>query len=268
MDNRLQKIGMILAVWFSLYYFCAWLFVKLPWPGSLSALWLSGNLCALSSYLLLFRLVPMKMSRQNMIVILLFSMMLNLCINNMSFLNAQVIHAYMGINLSLICIALCAGCLVCSGVKKKTHIIPLAFAAGMADIWSVTQGVTKHVVQSETSMSYLLLHFPVMGKGIQPMIGVADFIFAVLFMSLAYRFNLSIKRSNFAIAGSFLGAVTIAVLTRQSIPVLPVMGFCFITVHYHQIRITSVKEKKDTLLELTIIALVLMMISLLKTLNS
>ena len=56
-----------------------------------------------------------------------------------------LLHLYAGINLSLIGTALCGGLLLSQIIKKKTYIIPLAAAAGLADIWSVVFGVTKEI---------------------------------------------------------------------------------------------------------------------------
>jgi len=149
-------------------------------------------------------------------------------------------------------------------IKRPTYIIPLATAAGIADIWSVGFGITKEVVKSETAMNFLLFSFPVADKGIYPIIGVTDFIFAGMFLSLSQRFNLAVQRTRILIATAIVLSIAVGVLGGVGVPVLPVMGLLFILGHYQTIKIVDPREKKEAAQGILIIIAALAFISLIK----
>ncbi|MFC1515377.1 hypothetical protein ACFL7E_01315 [Thermodesulfobacteriota bacterium] len=157
----------------------------------------------------------------------------------------SLIHHLAGINLSLLGIALCGGLLVSGIIKKPSYLIPLSLIAGIADFWSVFFGVTKQIAVSRTATNYVLLSFPVAGKGIQPLIGAADFLFSAMYIDLSRRFNLSQKRTISVIILSLLFSIIIAVIVGKGVPVLPVMAVFFIIAHYNHIRIVDPQEKRE-----------------------
>ncbi|MBW2192864.1 MAG: hypothetical protein JRF27_03645 [Deltaproteobacteria bacterium] len=171
--------------------------------------------------------------------------------------NDSLIHHLAGINLSLLGIALCGGLLVSGIIKKPSYLIPLSLIAGIADVWSVSFGVTKQIAVSRTAANYVLLNFPVAGQGIQPLIGAADFLFSAMYIDLSRRFNLSLKRTISVLIFSLLFSITIAVFIGKGVPVLPVMAVFFILAHYDHIRIVDPQEKREAV-KGTVIVLVLL----------
>jgi len=168
--------------------------------------------------------------------------------------NDPLLHYLAAINLSLLGIALCGGLLASGIIKKTSYLIPLSVIAGIADCWSVFAGVTKQITASRVATNYFLVNFPVSGQGIQPLIGVADFLFSAMYLDLSQRFNLSMKRTLFVLITSFLASITLATLIGTGLPVLPIMAVLFIAAHYDRIRIVDPREKKDALIGATIVA--------------
>jgi len=168
--------------------------------------------------------------------------------------NDPLLHYLAAINLSLLGIALCGGLLASGIIKKTSYLIPLSVIAGIADCWSVFAGVTKQIAASRVATNYFLVNFPVSGQGIQPLIGVADFLFSAMYLDLSQRFNLSMKRTLFVLITSFLASITLATLIGTGLPVLPIMAVLFIAAHYDRIRIVDPREKKDALIGATIVA--------------
>ena len=266
----IRRIGVWLLAWTGLFYLCFWGFAKIPDLGIVSSVWISGIICSLSTFGILCALITTPISRRMMAVILMSCIGANIAINQVA---GAVVpsggiaagHLHMGINVTLLGVAVCGGVLLSCGVRKKTYIIPLVLAAGMADIWSTTLGVTRQVIQSPVAMNHLLIHFPVIGRGVQPLVGITDFAFAALFMSMAGRFHLSVKKTQLVVGASFVIAITMAVISGHGTPVLPIMCILFIAAHYRDIKVIDPREKKEALMGLFIIAIALIVITLLKS---
>jgi hypothetical protein len=169
---------------------------------------MSGLICSLSAFGVLSFLVAKKLERQKAVIILILCLGTDIGINKLlqgfQTANSSMLHYYAWINVTLLGIALCAGILLSSIIKKPSYLIPLAVVAGLADIWSVSFGVTNKIIQSRTAMNFLLFSFPVAGKGILPVIGVTDFIFATMFLSLSSRFDMPVIRTQVLVAASFI----------------------------------------------------------------
>ncbi len=280
-DSRLDKIdgvsitgrttmpAVILAVWIGIFYVCYYIFAKVSFSSGALDFVISGLICSLSAFGVLSFLVEKKLQRQKAVVILILCLGADIGINKVlqGFQTANsnsLLHYYAGINLTLMGIALAGGILLGSIIKKPSYLIPLAAAAGLADIWSVGFGVTKKIVQSRTAMNFLLFSFPVAGKGILPVIGVTDFIFAAMFLSLSFRFDMPVIRTQILVAASFIISITVAVFGGFGVPVLPVMGVLFIIGQYKYVKIVDPKEKREAVCGILIIATALAVVTFIK----
>ena len=89
------------------------------------------------------------------------------------------------------------GLWIAEGIDDITHLIPVALIATMADIWSVSAGVTAKIVVS-SSINYFLLRFPVLGTSSIPfLIGLTDFLFFAILL-----FPADVVISEFATRGT------------------------------------------------------------------
>lgn len=257
--------AMIIAGWICAFYISYFLFTRISFSKPILALAISGFICSLSVFMVLIFLVKKHIETHQsiMISILILSLCADVGINMMiqGFqIEGTLLHFYAAINITLMGIAISGGILVSSMIKKPSYLIPLTAAAGLADIWSVVFGVTNKIVQSKTAMNYLLFTFPIPGKGINPIIGVTDFVFAAMFLSLTYRFNMPVIRTRIILAASFIISISIAVFGGFGVPVLPVMGMLFIIGQYKHIKIVDPKEKRDAWLGILIITAALAMV--------
>jgi len=284
-DSRSEKIGgaaiagrtvmytVIIAVWAGVFYSCYYIFSKTSFSvGTLNSA-MSGLICSLSAFGVLSFLVAKKLERRKALIILILCLGADIGINKVlqgiQTANSNILlHYYAGINLTLLGIALCGGILLSSIIKKPSYLIPLVAAAGLADIWSVSFGVTNKIIQSRTAMNFLLFSFPVAGKGILPVIGVTDFIFAAMFLSLSSRFDMPVIRTQVLMAASFIISITVAVFGGFGVPVLPVMGLLFIIGQYKYIKIVNPEEKREAVYGILIIATALAVITFIKYLFS
>lgn len=233
------------------------------------SLFAAGLICSLSALITIFlfvnkNLLPMTHTL-TMVLILLVSLGADILMNAILqkiHTESALLHVYACINIALLGVAISGGMLVSHIIKKPSYVIPLAAAAGLADLWSVSVGVTHEIIQSKTAMNHLLLTFPVSGKGVVPLVGVTDFLFAVMFLSLSNRFDMPTIRTRIILPASFIISISIAVFGGFGVPVLPVMGGLFILGHYRYVKITDSKDKRDALMGIFIIASVLAIITI------
>ncbi len=258
----------IVMFWVVMFYVCYFLFAGADSScrGTI-ALLVSGLICSLSALVVLFFLVEQELEHWKTIALLILCVGTDIGINKiiqggLAVSDSGMLHCHVGLNLTLMGIALCGGTLLGRIIKKPSYLIPLAAAAGLSDIWSVAFGVTHTIVQSRAAMNFLLFSFPVSGKGILPIIGVTDFVFAAMFLSLSDRFDMPRVRTRILIAASFIISITIAVIGGVGVPVLPVMGMFFIIGQYKYVRIVDPKEKRDAVFGILIIATALAVLTL------
>ncbi len=258
----------IITAWIGVFYGCFFLFSRVSFPGDVTAMGVSGLACSLSAFGAVVLLSGKQFPRSRLVVMLMLCAFADIGINLAMLyypLPERITpHINAGVNLTLIGIAFCGGLLVSEMIKKPSYIIPLAAAAGLADVWSVSLGVTNEIIQSPTAMNFLLFSFPVAGKGVVPIIGVTDFVFATMFLSISRKFDLPMTRTRLLLAASFVLSVGVAVVGGFGVPVLPVMGVLFIVGNHAHVRITDPKEKRDAVLGLLIIVVALAAISLIR----
>ena len=258
----------IVVFWVAIFYAYYFLFAGADASCcGTTALFVSGLICSLSALVVLFFLVGKKLENWKIIALLILCVGADIGINKiiqggLDVNDSRLLHCHVGLNLTLMGIALCGGALLSRIIRKPSYLIPLAAAAGLSDIWSVAFGVTNTIAQSRTAMNFLLFSFPVAGKGILPIIGVTDFVFAAMFLSLSDKFNMPIVRTRVLIAASFIISITIAVIGGGGVPVLPVMGMLFIIGQYKHVKIVDPKEKRDAVFGLLIIAAALAVLTL------
>ncbi len=267
-----HKVGapaaVVVIAWAGVFYFCSFLFARISFSSEIMAMGASGLACTLSALGALVLLVGKPVARHRLVVILILCALadigVNLAVLRFPPADQGVAHVYAGINVMLMGIAVCGGLLMSELIKKPSYIIPLAAAAGIADIWSVSFGVTNTIVSSRTAMNFLLFSFPVAGKGVLPIIGVTDFAFAAMFLSLSRKFDFPETKTRLLLAASFILSVGVAVLGGFGVPVLPVMGVLFIAGNYSHVKLTDPREKRDAAWGLLIIVAALVAVTLIK----
>lgn len=141
------------------------------------------------------------------------------------------------INFLLFAVALSAGCLLGKKVEKASHIFAIIALGAVMDYWSVSSGVTKNIISSKLNCYYFLFNWTVAGSDniTYPLIGSTDFLFIVLFLFLARKFDLGILANS---AGLFAG-VALSILSASvlgyGIPALPFIGLSVFLINFRKI---------------------------------
>lgn len=98
------------------------------------------------------------------------------------------------------------------------------------DIWSVSSGPTKHVIEDRPGIiENVAVGYPFPGSGAAIYLGPPDVIFFAIFLGLAARFRLRLAWTWIGMAG-LLGATLAAVVlgTVSGLPALPAVCFGFL----------------------------------------
>jgi len=269
-----EFMGFILApsIWLLLFYSMVfWIVPALEGPlaglpKNLSGvpIFLSAGLMSLTALLALWKMSSARLDTRLLWVLFLLGILTDIGINQSITQGSGTAHHSAFINLSLLGLTLSGGILVSRLVERATYILPLSVIAGIADIWSVFAGVTKKAVESKVALNYALFSYPVPGFGIRPLVGATDFLFAVLYMSLARRFGFSLKKNLTLLALSFLISIAIAIISGVGIPVLPVMALFIILGNWSQVKVTDPKELRESLTGIVLIVVALTVITLVR----
>jgi hypothetical protein len=151
--------------------------------------------------------------------------------------------------LALMMIALPVGYWIGEHMERATHLVPLAIAMSLADIFSVWQGPTRKIADdvvayhekvAETVQThgeaaaaavrapladYIIVNLPFAGTGrSDPVLGMGDFIILAFLFRSAWVHHLSPARVFFSAVLSVLAALVTAALLNKPLPALPFIG--------------------------------------------
>ncbi len=113
-------------------------------------------------------------------------------------------------------------------VRDPSHLWPLVIVAAAADLFSVfsAAGLTRAIVESRgpVTLSSVVLHAPVPGFGIVPLLGVGDVVFVAFLCSASAASGLRRSRTNGALLAAFALCGALVVSLGVALPALPLLG--------------------------------------------
>ncbi|MCX7919178.1 MAG: hypothetical protein N3A72_06140 [bacterium] len=137
------------------------------------------------------------------------------------------------VNLAILGIACNLGKLIGLFVAERSYIVPLALVAAVADVWSVFAGPTARIIETPLYYHRFIIHYPTFGSEfLTPMLGLGDFAFLSLFLTLIPRFNLRVRATGWGLILSFVIAILLSILSGKGIPVIPFMAAAFLWVNW------------------------------------
>jgi len=129
------------------------------------------------------------------------------------------------------------------GIDEKSHLIPIALVATLADTWSVSGGATALIIRS-SHIHFFLLRFPLLSgnsDSLPFLIGLTDFLFFGIYYQAAVRFGLGIQKNVLLLGAGFLTTVGVALYFHVGLPVLPFISVLFVVGNLRQLSL----KKKD-----------------------
>jgi hypothetical protein len=165
------------------------------------------------------------------------------------FLQAHVMkgHVYLPVvqllvgmhQLSLMLLAVFMGVTVSYIIREPNILLPVTLVAALVDFWNVYIGPLGHIVATKPGIVNAVtvqMPAPVPGMPI-PMIGMGDFVFLALYMSVVYRFGLNV-RGTFWWGYALLTLTMLAVLGPVgAVPALVPMAIAVIAANIRRIHL-------------------------------
>jgi hypothetical protein len=162
---------------------------------------------------------------------------------------------------------LLVGKLLSRVIREPALVLPVSIVAAMADVFTVFWGPTGEALDKAPALvARMSLNIPQAGSAAGPAgaaamaqvatIGLGDFIFLALFMSLAARFGFPLLRSAVAMgacAGGGIVAALAAPATLPGMPLLPYLAGGFVLANHRTLRLTP-REARDMLIGVAVVA--------------
>ncbi len=121
------------------------------------------------------------------------------------------------------------GSLVGARVPHHGHLLPVALVSSAVDLWSALapEGPTRALATAPDPawLRVLAASAPVApSRAMEPMLGVADAIFAALYLTAVRRHEIPLARMTAALGLGLLAAGAVAVALARPLPALPFIG--------------------------------------------
>lgn len=160
-----------------------------------------------------------------------------------------------GVLAGLLLLGTGVGALVGRRIQQPGHLLFVAVISSVADLWSVTQpaGISHAIAQDPLALSLVALPWPMPGGELAPLLGVGDVVFTSLYLAATRAHALPLRRSVLALALSYALTTALVIATERPIPVLPLMGACFV-IAQPAARAVSALDRRRGAWMLTLIA--------------
>ena len=145
--------------------------------------------------------------------------------------------ARMTVGFSLIVGGFGLGSLLAALVESPRYVLPMCVVAAVADVWSVLDGPTRQIIESRNQfvLDHVFVSYPAAAETIRPVAGVADLVFVGLFLCVAARLGLSLRRSIVGMFAGFAVGLAAAALTGGA-PGLPFIGAGLLAANWKDIK--------------------------------
>lgn len=175
-----------------------------------------------------------------------------------SYAHLPVIYTLVGLHqLSLVLLAVFMGITISYIIRERNLLLPVAIVAALVDFWNVYVGPLGQVVATKPEIVQTVavrMPTPVPGMPL-PMIGMGDFVFLALYMSVIYRFGMN-TRGTFWWGYALLTITMIAVLgPLGAVPALVPMGVAVICANAGYLKL-----KREELLATVVVSLVILVL--------
>lgn len=159
-------------------------------------------------------------------------------------------------------------------VRERAMVLPVCVVAALADVFTVFWGPTSQALENVPELvKKLSVAIPEVGSAAGPegakglahvaTMGIGDFIFLALFLSLAVRFGFPLARTFWAVLIAVAVGIVFALTIRglAGMPLLPYVCLGFVAVNMRQFHL-SAQERRDLLIALGVVVLLFGIVAL------
>jgi len=143
------------------------------------------------------------------------------------------------VGFSLIIAGYGMGALLARMVESARYVVPMCIVATVADIWSVIAGPTRRIIESESriALQHAFVAYPAAAGPVatRPVAGVTDLVFVALFLCLASRLGLGLRRAALGMFVGLAAGLVIAALIG-GVPGIPFLAGGFVLTTWNDVR--------------------------------
>lgn len=150
-----------------------------------------------------------------------------------------------------------AGAVIGWRIAHPGHLIVVAIASSLADVWSVLSpgGPSATVIQDAPTLSAIAIGFPMLGTlAIEPLLGVGDVVFVALYLAAARKHGLGVGKTCAALALAFAVTGAAVMGLERALPALPFLGAAMLIAH-PAARLPPLGERRTAAIGLGVLVL-------------
>lgn len=142
-------------------------------------------------------------------------------------------------------------------IAHPGHLVVVAIASSLADLWSVlTPGApSATVVEDAPTLTAIAIGFPMLGTlAIEPLLGVGDVVFVALYLAAARKHGLGVGRTCVALALAFVATGVTVIVLQRALPALPFLGAAVLIAH-PAARLPPAHERRSAVIGVGVLVL-------------
>ncbi len=164
----------------------------------------------------------------------------------------------LAVSIALLAAGPSLGALVGTRIEHAGHLLFVAFASALADVFSVTspEGPSAAISKSDTALRIAAVAWPMLGSGqVEAFLGAGDLVFTGLYIASARKHELSMRRTLLALTGGYIATMLCVVAFQAAVPALPFLGGAMLIAH-PEARRPPAADRRRGFVALSVIAAV------------
>jgi hypothetical protein len=140
----------------------------------------------------------------------------------------------LAVSIALLAAGSALGALVGTRIEHAGHLLFVALASALADVFSVTspEGPSAAISKSDAALRVLAVSWPMIGTGsIEAFLGVGDVVFTGLYIASARRHELPMRRTLLALLAGYCTTMLAVLVLQVAVPALPFLGGAMLIAH-------------------------------------
>jgi hypothetical protein len=170
----------------------------------------------------------------------------------------------LAVSIALLAAGSALGSLVGARIESAGHLLFVALASALADVFSVTspEGPSAAISKSDVALRIAAVSWPMIGTGsIEAFLGVGDVVFTGLYIASARRHELSMRRTLLALGAGYCATMLAVLALQVAVPALPFLGGAMLIAH-PEARKPPLADRRRGFVALSVMAAVFLVLLL------
>lgn len=140
----------------------------------------------------------------------------------------------LAVSIGLLAAGSALGALVGARIEHAGHLLFVALASALADVFSVTspEGPSAAISKSDAVLRIAAVSWPMIGTmNTEAFLGVGDVVFTGLYIASARRHELPMRRTLLALGAGYCATMLTVLVLQVAVPALPFLGGAMLVAH-------------------------------------